>query len=82
MVDTQDSASEIALVRAARSTRRKNTTPMILPIPMLANTLGRVMNISEGPAFSFSGSPLKKENTAGIIIRPARKAIAVSKTSI
>ena len=49
---------------------------------MLANTLGRVMNISEGPAFSFSGSPLKKENTAGIIIRPARKAIAVSKTSI
>ena len=40
-----------------------------------------VMNISEGPAFSAPGSPPEKANTAGMIIRPAMMAMAVSKTS-
>ena len=48
---------------------------------MLSNTLGMVMNISEGPACRVSGSPPEKENTAGMIIRPAMMAMAVSKTS-
>ena len=42
---------------------------------------GMVMNISEGPALSFPGSPPEKANTAGMIIRLARMAIAVSKIS-
>ena len=45
---------------------------------MLANTLGIVINMSEGPALSVSGSPPEKANTAGIIMRPAMIAIAVS----
>ena len=69
------------LVTAAKRTRRKNSTPPTWPNPMLSNTLGMVMNISEGPACRVSGSPPEKENTAGMIIRPAMMAMAVSKTS-
>ena len=47
--------------------------------PILANTLGMVMNISAGPACKVSGSPPENANTAGMIIRPAIMAIAVSK---
>ena len=48
---------------------------------MLANTFGIVINISAGPACSVSGSPPEKANTAGMIIRPAIIAMAVSNTS-
>ena len=48
---------------------------------MSANTLGIVMNISDGPALRFSVLPPEKANTAGIIIRPAIIAIPVSKIS-
>ena len=48
---------------------------------MLSNILGIVMNINEGPAFKASGSPPEKANTAGIIIKPAIIAIAVSNIS-
>ena len=55
--------------------------PMAVPKPMESKTLGIVMNISDGPAFSASGSPPEKANTAGMIIRPAMMAMAVSKIS-
>ena len=48
---------------------------------MESKTLGIVMNISDGPAFSALGSPPENENTAGMIISPAMMAMAVSKTS-
>jgi len=36
----------------------------------------------DGPACKFSGFPLEKEKTAGMIINPASIAIPVSKISI
>ena len=69
------------LVTAANSTSRKNKTPTMVPRPMLSNTLGMVINIREGPAFRVPGSPPEKANTAGMIIRPAITAMAVSKNS-
>ena len=80
-VETALSVRAMELVIAAKRTRRKNSTPTTWPNPMLSNTLGMVMNISEGPACRVSGSPPEKENTAGMIIRPAMMAMAVSKTS-
>ena len=71
----------IELVRAAHSTSTKNRIPVGVPNPILANTLGMVMNISAGPACKVSGSPPENANTAGMIIRPAIMAIAVSNTS-
>ena len=69
------------LVTAANSTNRKNRIPAMVPKPMLANTFGMVMNISAGPACRVSGSPPVNAKTAGMIIRPAMMAIAVSKIS-
>ena len=80
-VDTALSVRAIELVRAAHSTSTKNRIPMGVPNPILANTLGMVMNISAGPACKVSGSPPENANTAGMIIRPAIMAIAVSNTS-
>ena len=48
--------------------------------PMDSNTLGKVINIRLGPE-DIPSVP-RKTKTAGIIIIPARKAIAVSKISI
>ena len=48
---------------------------------MLSNTRGRVTNISAGPLFSAAVSPPEKANTAGMTIRPASTAMAVSKIS-
>ena len=48
---------------------------------MLANILGSVMNVSDGPAFSVAMSPPENANTAGIIIRPDSSAMPVSNTS-
>ena len=48
---------------------------------MLAKTFGIVINIRDGPACSVSGSPPENAKTAGMIIRPAMIAIAVSKIS-
>ena len=39
------------------------------------------MNMRAGPACRVSGSPPEKEKTAGMIIRPAMMAMAVSKIS-
>ena len=75
------SVSAMELVTAANSTNRKNRMPMAVPNPMLANTFGMVMNISAGPACRVFGSPPEKAKTAGIIIRPAIMAMAVSKIS-
>ena len=69
------------LVMAANSTSTKNIIPTKVPIPMLSKTLGSVMNIREGPACKVSGSPPENANTAGMIIRPAMMAMAVSKIS-
>ena len=80
-VETALSVSAIELVSAAKSTRTKNRMPMAVPRPMESKTLGMVMNISDGPAFSAAGSPPEKAKTAGMIIRPAMMAMAVSKTS-
>lgn len=62
-------------------TNRKNKIPTAVPNPIFANTFGMVINISAGPAFKVSAFPPEKANTAGIIIRPAMIAIAVSKIS-
>ena len=48
---------------------------------MESKTLGMVMNMRAGPAFRAAGSPPEKANTAGMIMRPAMMAMAVSKTS-
>ena len=69
------------LVTAANSTSKKNSTPTAEPKPMLSNTLGRVMNIRDGPAFSEAESPPENANTAGMIIKPAIMAMRVSKNS-
>ena len=80
-VDTALSVSAIELVSAAKSTSTKNAMPITVPRPMESKTLGMVMNISAGPALSAEGSPLENAKTAGMIIRPAMMAMAVSKTS-
>jgi len=80
-VETALSVSAMELVIAANNTSKKNRIPIPVPRPILANTFGMVINISAGPAFSVSGSPPEKANTAGMIIRPAIMAIAVSKIS-
>ena len=80
-VDTLVSNSDIALVSAAKKNIRKNAMPTAVPAPMLANILGSVMNVSDGPAFSVAMSPPEKANTAGIIIRPDSSAMPVSNTS-
>ena len=80
-VETALSVRAMELVMAANSTSTKNSTPTTVPRPILANTLGMVMNISAGPACRVSGSPPEKANTAGMIIRPAMMAMAVSNTS-
>ena len=50
IVETLVSIRETALVSAASSTSTKNTIPVTVPRPILANTLGRVINIRDGPA--------------------------------
>ena len=80
-LETALSVSAMELVIAANNTSKKNRIPIPVPRPILANTFGMVINISAGPAFSVSGSPPEKANTAGMIIRPAIMAIAVSKIS-
>ena len=69
------------LVRAANSTKVKNSIPTTVLNPILSNIFGSVINISDGPDCRASGSPPENANTAGIIIRPAIIAIAVSKNS-
>ena len=80
-VETALSVRAMELVTAANRTRTKNRMPTAAPSPMLANTFGIVMNISAGPACRVSGSPPEKAKTAGMIMRPAMIAIAVSKIS-
>ena len=81
-MDTMVSIREIADVKAAKNTSRKKIVPIAPPNFMLANTFGSVMNISPGPAPSAERSPPENANTAGMIIRPARKAMPVSNISI
>ena len=81
-IETIVSISEIADVNAANKTNMKNTVPITLPKGMLSKTLGNVTNISDGPFPRAALSPPEKANTAGIIVNPARNAIAVSKISI
>ena len=69
-------------VKAANNTRRKNTVPITPPRVISSKTLGSVTNIKEGPLPSAASSPPENTKTEGIIIKPARKAIAVSKISI
>ena len=49
-VETALSVSAIELVTAANNTSKKNKIPAAVPKPILANTFGRVINISAGPA--------------------------------
>ena len=72
------STSEIELVSAAKMTRMKNTQPMMPPAsPMLLKTCGRMMNISDGPAFCATASPdPSAANVDGMIIRPASSEMA------
>ena len=74
MMDTDE-------VSAAKATITKNTVPTTAPTPPIASKiLGREMNIRLGPALMPS-VPMNVY-TAGTIIRPARNATSVSKTSI
>ena len=68
-------------VKAANKTNKKNKIPAKVPIPIEANTLGKVINIKEGPLPRLAASPPLKANTAGMIIKPAKMAINVSKIS-
>ena len=81
-METTVSIREMDEVSAANSTSRKNTPPIRWPIHMRSNTCGSVPNIRPGPALMPDGSPPLNATTAGTIIRPAIKAIAVSKISI
>ena len=74
-VETALSVRAIELVTAAKSTSVKKRMPTTVPRPMLSKTFGMVMNMR------VSGSPPEKEKTAGMIIRPAMMAMAVSKIS-
>ena len=80
-METADSVNAIAEVNAANNTSTKNRIPITVPIPILAKIFGMVINIRDGPALSVLWSPPEKANTAGIIIRLAMIAIAVSKIS-
>ena len=81
MMETQVSVSEIALVSAAKNTKRKKTNPtMVATCPMSANTSGKMMNMSEGPEFCATASPEPiATNAAGTIMRPARNDTPKSK---
>ena len=63
-------------------TKTKKALPITEPNCICANTLGRAINIKDGPAPKVAGLPPEKANTAGMIIKPAKKAIPVSKNSI
>ena len=82
IIETFVSKREIEDVKAANNTRRKNTVPITPPRVISSKTLGSVTNIKEGPLPSAASSPPENTKTEGIIIKPARKAIAVSKISI
>ena len=69
------------LVSAANKTSVKKRIPTAVPKPMLSNIFGIVINIKDGPDCSVAESPPENANTAGMIIRPAMIAIAVSNTS-
>ena len=77
-IDTTVSISEMDEVRAARSTMKKNRTPIKVPPNMVSKIPGSVSNIRPGPLDSIF--PLT--NAAGTIINPARKATPVSNSSI
>ena len=82
MLDTTASMIDTPLVRAANNTMAKNKTPTRFPIaPMLANTFGRETNIRLGPDAAIPSVPIKVY-TAGMIMTPAKNAMAVSKISI
>ena len=81
-MDTMVSIREMEDVSAAKITSRKKAAPTAFPKCMVSNTFGRITNIRLGPLCSIFGSPPEKTNTAGMIISPARNAIAVSKISI
>ena len=81
-MDTMVSIREMEEVSAAKMTSRKKAAPTAFPNCMLSNTFGSMTNIRLGPLCRILGSPPEKTKTAGITIRPARKAIAVSKISI
>ena len=59
----------------AKSTARKKIIAKTLPNGISRITAGIVMNKSPGPEFGA----MPKENTAGMITRPASNAAAVSK---
>ena len=53
----------------------------VLGLPEAVSYTHLVINIREGPACRVSGSPPEKAKTAGMIMRPAMIAMAVSKIS-
>ena len=75
---TGTSSKEIADVKAAIVSSKKNKAPTKFPAGIDPNTAGKVINISGGPA---SGAN-PKAKTAGIIINPANIAILKSAIDI
>ena len=80
-METVVSKIEIELVTAAMNTSTKNSAPITWPPGICPNTFGSVINMRPGPPLFKPSSPLNT-NTAGMIIKPAINAMAVSKISI
>ena len=80
-MEVQVSVSEMALVKAANSTSRKNRKPTTVAAPPIsANTVGRMTNMSDGPELAATASPEPMAtNAAGTIMRPARNDTPMSK---
>ena len=78
-MESSVSISEMDEVMAAKKTRMKKIRPIIVPPNISSNTLGKAINIIPAPGFCIS---IPAAETAGTIIRPARKAMPVSNISI
>ena len=76
--ETQTSRSEIALVRAAKITNKKNNIAVARPPVILAKRTGSVSKIRLGPA--PGSSPFEK--TIGKMMSPAIVAMTVSIAAI
>ena len=78
---TSVSITDTHEVSAAKPSIKKNAIPTKRPAaPIEANTFGSERNVRLGP--EVIPSVPRKTNTAGMIIRPDKKATPVSKISI
>ena len=77
-LESRFSNTAMTVEKLAADMNKKNSIPHIRPPAMLANTFGRVMKISCGPASGCT----PKEKQAGKIMSPAESATSVSRPQI